>query len=101
MRVGMVAAMVSLMVGGCTLMPNSDVQEFSVSGSVAAPKPTPFLSTDPQLTAVVAKQYCADSVDTLSTSTAPSDKGDISVAQIRCPRYKPFPSIPYVSEHLY
>jgi len=99
--IGIMAAMATLMVGACTVLPPSDIQDFSVSGSVAAPQPALFLNTDPTLTATLAKQSCADHADVLGTSMVPSDKGDIGVAHVSCTRYRPFIVIPYVSEHLY
>jgi hypothetical protein len=83
---------ISVMVGACGFLPPSQQQEFAVTGTVTAAQPTAFLSTEPDVNAVVAKQMCADGYEVLGTSVLPSDKGDMTGWKVRCTPYY-YPSL--------
>jgi hypothetical protein len=88
MRVAFAVA-AALILGGCSLMPPSQQQEFTVSGAVPAATPAPFRNTDPQIDAVLARQYCADGYQKLGEASLPSDSGTLQQWQIRCTPYHP------------
>lgn len=77
------------LVSACGLLPETQPQEFAVSGAAPAPAGTVFRNHDPAINDVEAKGYCADGYDKLGESKQPTDSGDLTVWQVRCTPYEP------------
>ena len=83
----MIAMLVPVWAGGCSLWPATERQEINVAAEIPAPVPSDdpgFHNSDPAINTALAKRVCADGYQVDNDQKEPASFSQFEVTQLHC-----------------